>query len=218
MGGLARAAGVSGGGVRWIGAPGEAAGTAEVTAWLVRWDDPRVDGWLAEVPPDPADLARFAGRADAGRRIARRRLARRLLGEVTDGPAMLGEGPFGAAVVVAPAGWSVSLAGGREWCAIAIGREPLGIDVEPVAGEPLPPDLLTAGERVWLAGLPTHERPAASLACWTGKEAHAKRLGRPRQEEPSGIEVLGGEARSASGRSRLEVRRGEGWVATVALG
>lgn len=212
------------GGVRWIDAP-EAAGAGDLpVAWLLRWDDPRVDGWLSRSAPDRADLARFAGRADAGRRIVRRRLARLLLATVGNCRAdavRLDDAAGGGVAVAVPAGWHVSLAGGGGWCAVATGPAPLGIDIEPVAGDPLPGDLLTVAERGRIAAMPAHGRLAASLACWAGKEAHAKRLGRPREADPAAIDVLVtgavGLARSAAGTSRLAFRYGEGRIAAVAL-
>ncbi|MGI4948691.1 MAG: 4'-phosphopantetheinyl transferase family protein [Janthinobacterium lividum] len=204
------------GAVRWIGAPDEASGSGDgrVAAWLVRLDDRRVERWLTGSPATPSDLAAVAAQVDAGDRLVRRRLARLLLGAAAGVPpasVTLERTVVGAPIVAAPGGWHVSLAGRAPWCAIAIGRSPVGIDVEPVGGEPLPDDLLTAAERAWVAGHPARDRPRASLACWVAKEAHAKRFGRPRALDPAAVET------QPAGRPGL-VRSGADWSRIVAGG
>ncbi|WP_375380294.1 4'-phosphopantetheinyl transferase family protein [uncultured Sphingomonas sp.] len=200
-------------GVRWIDAPEEAR-SAQAAAWLVRLDDPRVDRWLARSPALAADLPIVASSADAGERLVRRRLARLLLGEMTGmWPAgvVLDRTAGGGPIVAVPADWHVSLAGRAPWCAVAVARSPVGIDVEPIAGEPLPLDLLTAAERAWIADRPAADRLRASLACWVAKEAHAKRFGHPRGLDPAAVET------QPAGRPRF-VRSGDDWSRVVFAG
>ena len=211
------------GDVCWIDAPEEARAT-QAAAWLVRLDDPRVDRWLARSAALPADLPIIAGRADAGERLVRRRLARLLLGEMTGMPPaqmVLDCTTEGAPIVADPSGWRVSFAGRAPWCAIAIGRSPVGIDVEPVEGEALPVDLLTAAERAWIAERPAADRLRASLACWVAKEAHAKRFGHPRGLDPAAVETqpagLPGFVRSGDDWSRVVFADGAACVAAVAV-
>lgn len=211
------------GGVRWIDAP-EQARAAQVAAWLVRLDDPQSDRWLARSPVLTTDFPIVAGRADAGERLVRRRLARLALGEMTGTPpaqVALGRTAEGAPIVSDPCGWHVSLAGGSPWCAIAVGRSPVGIDVERVEGEPLPPDLLTAAERTWIADRPAADRLRASLACWVAKEAHAKRFGHPRSLDPAAVETQPagrpGFVRSGDDWSRVVFAGGVACVAAVAV-
>jgi phosphopantetheinyl transferase len=211
--------------VGWIDVPEAAARDCAAVAWLVRLDDPRVAPWLAHSPLATGDLAAVAGRADAIQRLARRRLARLLLGRmagIRPEGVELGRTEAGAPVILHPAGWYVSLAGRAGWCAVAAGRAPVGVDVEPLEGAPLPDDLLTPAERGWIAGHPPAERLRASIACWVAKEAHAKRFGRPRSLDPAAVDTQPA-ARSGAARSGADWSRivpggdGAGCIAALAV-
>ncbi|WEK01549.1 MAG: 4'-phosphopantetheinyl transferase superfamily protein [Candidatus Sphingomonas phytovorans] len=178
-------------------------------AWSVRLDRPATPTMVARASLLPDDLTDLAKRPDAGMRGLRRRLARLLVATAT------GEHPdliriersrLGAPVVVVPDGWHISLAGQWPFCAIALSRAPVGIDVEPLATAALPLDLFTAAEHSAFK----NEEPIERLFRWIAKEAHAKRLGRASLADPARIETWRSHGellvRCADGISRCEIR------------
>lgn len=147
-------------------------------------------------PPVPGDLdllddveaaraRRLVLEADRDRFIVRRALTRRLLADALEcdaGQIAFTTGPCGRPRVAAPATdveFSVSSSTGLGL--LAVGRGPLGIDVERIRAHPASVEaaahFLTDAELAHWTALPTAERVVAFFSSWTRKEAVAKACG-----------------------------------------
>jgi phosphopantetheinyl transferase len=193
-------------------------------AWSVRLDSEAAGAALAAVRHTDRDLADFAAAPDAGNRLLRRRLARALLAAVTDTEAegiLFGRTAEGAASVLSPTGWYLSVAGRAPLALIGVARDPIGVDVEPLDASPPLWDMLAPGEAAELQGLPRHAQAPEWLRRWVAKEAHAKRLGYARSADPAAIATSrdGAEvaARSAQGVSRVFLREPGGRIEAGAV-
>ncbi|AXJ95041.1 MULTISPECIES: 4'-phosphopantetheinyl transferase superfamily protein [unclassified Sphingomonas] len=185
--------------------------------WRVRLDDPQtmVDAGRATLSAE--DLADLATRPDATMRGMRRRLARALLAQLSGvhpDRVSFGRSSAGAPVVIAPAGWRVSVAGRWPHALIGVARGPIGVDIEPAGAAPPPRDAFTTAERAVM-------RDDEALARWVAKEAHAKCLGIASRIAAEAIETrldgAGFTASSADGASRGWFASFEDSVAAVAL-
>ncbi len=79
--------------------------------------------------------------------------------------------------------------------AFAVGRSPLGVDIEAVEpGRELPWNVLHPDEGAWLAGLDAGDRDRSFALLWAVKEAYLKALGTGLAREPSSFPALPGEA------------------------
>jgi len=151
--------------MRWIRALDETCGAPGACAWIVRLDD--ATAGRAAAPARPADLvhAAQARAADGGAaRLWRRRLLRALAARrlgVHPDAIVFAEGEPSPARLVAPEPLFVSTAGRGPWSVVAIGPEPLGVDVELIGAE-----LATLGGP-----------PGESLRKWTAAEAYLKATG-----------------------------------------
>lgn len=174
---------------------------AAPTVWLVSIDDPAARMLAERLSPIAGEVAAIAGRGDAGKRLLRGRLARLLLaaaGRLRTDMIVVERDAAGRPLVTMPHGWHLSVAARWPICAIGVAPQPLGVDIEQVADDALPVDLLTAAERRHLANPPVtpgliggHAAGAgvAAARCWAAKEAHAKWTGRPRDLDPAAIET-----------------------------
>ena len=222
MGGVAGAAGQSRlTAPRWlVGGDTELVVVDEVpTVWLVSIADPTARARAEAIASTSADRTEVAGRRDAGERLLRRGLTRLMLasaGGCRPGTVTIARDADGAPLVVAPAGWHLSVAARWPDCAIGVARRPLGVDVERATDEPVAVDLLTAAERDRLAELPENLRARAFAACWAAKEAHAKWTGRPRSLDPASVETgVAGVVTSPLGTTRCWQRHHGALVAAV---
>lgn len=68
---------------------------------------------------------------------------------------------------------------------IGIGRQPLGVDIEPLDAAPPPDDSMTTGERLELSA----GSSVRALDRWTAKEAHAKLFGATARLDPAAIDT-----------------------------
>ena len=162
------------------------------TIWLVSIEDATARARAEGVMLTASDRLAFAARHDAGERLLRRALAKLLLASAAECLAeavTLDRNAAGAPVVATPRGWHLSVAASWPDCAIGIARQPLGIDLERVTGEPIAWDLLTPAERDGLAELPVAEQASAFVSCWAAKEAHAKWTRYPRRLDPASIQA-----------------------------
>ncbi|WP_297508468.1 4'-phosphopantetheinyl transferase superfamily protein [uncultured Caulobacter sp.] len=192
---------------------------AQPFAWLTSLDSAEAESLMARAALTPADYADFAGRADAASRLARRRLVKGLIAGLADlhpDAVVIGRSTLGAPLVMSPDGWHVSLSARWPRLAVAVARQPVGVDLERVDQDPPPDDAFTPAERERIAG-----QPRLALALWTAKEAHAKRTGRARLYEARDIATRaeGGDlfARCRDHASRcLTIRDGD-VVATLAV-
>ena len=152
--------------------------------WLVRLDDPAVEELARRARLRPDDLRDLAQRPQAAMRGLRRQLTKVLLAHAAQchpDAVTLGRTAAGAPVVLAPAGWHISVAGRWPHALIGVARAALGVDVEPWDALPPPDDALTRLER---AEAPTGPE---RLRRWVAKEAHAKALGVAAQIDPAAI-------------------------------
>lgn len=201
--------------VMWVAAGGAIPALPADTAlvWHGRLD--AASPLVARAALTTDDLADLAHRPHAEWGAARRRISRALLAavaEVHPDGIILSRSCFGALGVISPAGWYISMAGQHGWCAIALARVPVGVDIEPLDQCAPPADLFSAREL---------REGGDRLARWTLKEAHAKRFGRADIAEPQAIETdLSGEppiATSAGGASHCFLHRAGGAIVAVAL-
>lgn len=161
----------------WIVGPLDLSPAPELPlAWLTSLGSPEAEAVMGRTTLTSADYADFAGRADGASRLARRRLVKGLVAALAGrhpDEVEIGRSPLGAPLIVGPEGWHVSLGGRWPLLAIAVARQPVGVDVERLDQDPPPDDAFTPEERRRIAG-----RPSLALELWTAKEAHAKRTGR----------------------------------------
>lgn len=157
-------------------------------AWHVRLDDPAMERFYGSAAIRPEDLRDLANKPGAELRLRRRQLTRLLLARVTGVHAdqiAFTRSSLGAPLLVAPAGWHVSVAGRGAEALIGVARMPIGVDLEQMLDTPLPADAMTAGERDALAA----QGPREWTACWVAKEAHAKRIGIASSIDPAAIDT-----------------------------
>ncbi len=181
-------------------------------AWSRAWACPAVPAdstraaqtWIGhpdEIPPAPILAPTAVDRAEASRRaaaarpsfLARRALLRRFVAMRIDVPPdrVVIDTDGGRPRLAPPHDALFVSASSREgWLAFAIGRRPLGIDLERVdaGGEPAW-NVMTAGEQARLRELPPADRWAGFLADWTVKEAYLKAIGRGLAQDPGTVEV-----------------------------
>jgi phosphopantetheinyl transferase len=131
--------------------------------------------WLIATRRNPANLVE--------RSALRRGMARDLIARQFSLPpeaVTIGHDGAGRPALERPAGTGLhlSLATRAGLVAVALARDPVGVDVERVdaAGEP-PLASLHPDERAALAALPKAARPLAFARIWTAKEAYVKALG-----------------------------------------
>lgn len=131
--------------------------------------------WLIATDRRPATLPE--------RSALRRTLARDILARQLDLPAeavTIGHEASGRPVVATPhhTGLHLSLATRAGVVAVALARDPVGIDVERVdPTAELPLETLHPGERQMLLELTPSARPLAFARLWSSKEAYVKALG-----------------------------------------
>jgi phosphopantetheinyl transferase len=182
-------------------------------AWLLNLADKELRRSALAIPPSEADLARAASRPAAEREdvLVRRGLVRLCVAAAlgaaaaeigfswTAGGAPRLEPPF--------ADLHLSWAQRKGRFACALGRTPIGVDIEiPDSGE-IPWNVLHADEAALLRGAIISAREAVFLRIWAAKEAYAKALGEGFRREPSGFAVR---VRDASGVIEDPARRGPG--------
>lgn len=152
------------------------------------------DGWDGTLP---LALVLEAATA-AGRHAALRRLAARALGIAPDGVEIrheAGRAPRLARPADASIHLSSTSSGGL--AAVAVSRQPIGIDLERVDPHAEPPwHVLHPDERRALHDLAIAARAEAFTRIWCGKEAYLKALGLGLFREPAAVRVtlLGGDA------------------------
>lgn len=87
----------------------------------------------------------------------------------------------GKPLLVEPAGWHFSLSHSADTVALALGRNPLGIDIEPRGRKARWAEMARrqfhADEVSQLQALPDEQFASTALALWTAKEAWAKATG-----------------------------------------
>jgi 4'-phosphopantetheinyl transferase len=144
--------------------------------------------WGGEMPAILAVPA--AGAAE--RRDALRRLVARVLYLPAEAVAIAHEeGQAPRLLHPAGAGLHLSSASRAGRAALAVGRAPLGIDIEAIEPGAEPPwNVLHPSERDWLSGLETGERGRSFARIWAGKEAYLKALGAGFSREPASVAVL----------------------------
>lgn len=132
--------------------------------------------------------------------LAARAIAARLVGEAAGvDPATVRfeqscircGGPHGRPRVTSPAGWHVSWSHAAGWVTAGVSDRPCGVDVEPVAGQPVILSVLSPGEAHELSALDdAGERTAMFVRWWVRKEAVLKAAGLGLVDaEPSGLDV-----------------------------
>jgi 4'-phosphopantetheinyl transferase len=154
-------------------------------------------------PASPAELAEAqsfpAGMQREGW-LARRRLARHVLAMAIGLPdpaaLRLGTDPLGRPVILAGAtGWHLSFAARDTLALVAIGDQPLGVDLE--LEQPdlvIPFNMLRDDERRWLMAQPKALRVAAFCRIWAAKEAITKAMGTGFRIAPEDIRLPGSKA------------------------
>ncbi|MGO4172302.1 4'-phosphopantetheinyl transferase superfamily protein [Bosea sp. TAF32] len=131
--------------------------------------------WLIPTGASPRNLAE---RSELRRGTARRLLARQL--GCTEEDVAIAHDPAGRPLLGLPAasGIELSVATRAGIVAIALARQPVGVDVERIEAPTAPPlDVLHADERKRLAAMPLALRPLAFAQIWAAKEAYVKALG-----------------------------------------
>ncbi|WP_242095767.1 4'-phosphopantetheinyl transferase superfamily protein [Sphingomonas sp. CROZ-RG-20F-R02-07] len=176
------------------------------------------------IVPSAEDLSDAARVTDGAGRLARRLLARALVRHVAgcaSDAVTIRRDAHGAPIVVAPAGWFVSLSGRSDRALIGVARVPVGVDREPLACGDVPWDMLTPDEAASLQALPPGSQSAAWLTRWTIKEAHAKLVGEPRRIAPEAVathvDQAGHGGATFEGRSGSWTRIAYRGVETVAI-
>ena len=158
---------------------------AQVFALLLDVDD------LAPTPGDLAEAPKGAMReAFLRRRAATRRLVAERLG-VAASEVEIGHDDKGAPRLLSPqAPLFLSVSGRGDFCAIALGSNALGVDIEPLEPEAEPiRSALHPSEVAMLRALPKDAQIEAFLRLWTAKEAYLKALGSGFSREPATIAV-----------------------------
>lgn len=187
-------------------------------AWYLRLDRPEAERYARAASLTLPEIAAFAHVGDALFRIMRRRLAKVLVAKVSGchpDEVSIGRSATGALRLESPHGWFLSLAGQVPHALIAVGRNPLGVDVEPAEAD-VPEDSFSPGDRATLGLL-----GSPLVAGWVAKEAHGKACGQARVLDPRAIELSWGEsgllARSDGARSIVHLNIGDRTCAGIAL-
>lgn len=131
--------------------------------------------WLIATDGGPANLAERS----ALRRMTARDILARQLG-VSAGELEIDHDAKGRPLLAGPAGLGlhISLATRLGFVAVALARQPVGVDVERIdQSSPLPFAVLHARERSALLALPEPQRARAFARIWSAKEAYVKALG-----------------------------------------
>ena len=172
----------------------------------VRWAPVRSEGRPADLALlDPAErdrAARIHHPEARARFVTGRATLRRLAGAVLDAPpeeVPIGRSPSGRPLLLAPAGWSVSLAHTRDLVVAAMdGDADIGVDVEPRdRTPPAPGRWCSASEAAAVRATPPAQRQAVLLRLWTGKEAMYKAVGGGDGLALADLDVLDAAARGA---------------------
>ena len=147
------------------------------------------DEWAGEIP---AVLVALAVSPEA-RHFILRQLVSRVAGcAVADVRIVHARGR--APLLVEPHGLVLSSASRDGVAAVAVGRGPLGVDIEAVEPGREPPwYVLHERERALLASLSEGEREREFARIWAAKEAYLKALGLGLDREPAGFAILPGE-------------------------
>lgn len=165
---------------------GSAAPGTRPAVFALDLSGPPVDGDLDLLDDvEAARARRLFHESDRDRLIVRRALTRRLLADALAcdaGRIAFTTGPCGRPHVASPAtDVEFSLSSSAGLGLLAIGRGPLGIDVEQIRPHPASAGaaahFLTDAELVHWTALPTAERVVAFFSSWTRKEAVAKSCG-----------------------------------------
>jgi 4'-phosphopantetheinyl transferase len=147
------------------------------------------------VDPTPTDLSEAAAKPELESAfLARRSATRQILAERLGTPAkevIVAHVSSGAPLILSPeTELRLSVSGRGDFCAIAIARTPVGVDIEPLRERFEPPwNILHPDERSSLLGLEESQRHAAFLRIWTAKEAYLKALGKGLAEDPALIAI-----------------------------
>jgi len=158
----------------------------EIHVWPISLDPP--DGDLVRARevlagPDRDRAARFHFARDARRFVAGRSAVRLILGAYLRRPAgalSFVAGPHGKPALADDA-LQFNFSRSGDWAVLALGRRPIGIDLEAIRPEAADPDVaerfFAAQEVARLRATPEPGRAAAFLRCWTRKEAYLKAVG-----------------------------------------
>jgi phosphopantetheinyl transferase len=146
------------------------------------------EDWNGELPP--VLVAPASGTAE--RRALLRALVAYVLGAAPDVVSIAHEeGRAPRLLVPEDAAFHLSSASRDGLAALAVGRAPVGVDIELVEAATEPPwHVLHPEERAWLMGLPAGERERGFARLWAAKEAYLKALGIGVAREPSSFAVL----------------------------
>lgn len=186
-----------------------------VEVWTARIDDERLNARYETLldEDERARAGRFAFERDRIRFIQSHGVTRLILGEVLQVQASelkFSRGPWGKPRLEMTSSHVVpefSLSHSGDYCALAIGRSAVGIDIEKIRDVPQMNEIaqrhFAPAEFQQITALAGIDRQAAFFASWTRKEAVAKALG-------FGL-GLDAENQSAMGRTKLDP------VATVQL-
>lgn len=131
--------------------------------------------WLIATDSAPGNLAE---RSALRRTTARNILARQL--GVSAGELTIDHDAKGRPLLASPMGLGlhISLATRLGFVAVALARQPVGVDVERIDPSSAPPfAVLHARERSALLALPEPQRARAFARIWSAKEAYVKALG-----------------------------------------
>jgi phosphopantetheinyl transferase len=149
-----------------------------------------------------ADLAEWNGLLPAvfvkpaGDQATRRGLLRALAARVLQVPleqvsVAHREGRAPRLLAPGESGLHLSSASRAGTAAVAVGRGPIGVDIEAVEPGISPPwNVLHSDERAWLSGLPADEQGRSFARIWALKEAYLKALGTGLGREPSSFAAL----------------------------
>jgi phosphopantetheinyl transferase len=149
-----------------------------------------------------ANLAKWDGAlpavlvAPAGDQAARRGLLRALAARVLhlspeDVALAYEEGRAPELIAPEASGLRLSSASRAGTAALAVGRGPIGVDIEAVEPGIEPPwNVLHPGERAWLSGLSQNQQRRGFAQLWAVKEAYLKALGTGLGREPSSFAAL----------------------------
>jgi 4'-phosphopantetheinyl transferase len=148
-------------------------------------------------PAERDRAAHFVFEKDQARFIACRATLRQLLGRYTGTPPeaiLFDYAPHGKPSLAGDPSWQFNVSHSRDLAVIAITRDhPLGIDLELIDPEfpisEVAPTILTPGEQLALAALPTTTQPAHFFQLWTLKESLVKALGAGLSLDPREIHL-----------------------------